>query len=446
MKVLKFGGSSIRDAEWMDRAIDIAAGGISEAQVIVVSAMADTTDRLQSMAEDGGQCRLADAIDRWDQLRSYHLNVAEKLIRGELRADCTEKLEVLFTELRSIIRGLSLVGERTERSNDLILSFGERLSSLVISFGARDRGIETNLVDARQIIRTDDRFSAANPIEDMTYSLIRKNVVPRPKKLIVTQGFIASNVDGITTTLGRNRSDYSAILLGAALHADEVQIWTDVDGIMTADPRIVPTATTIPAISYQEAAELAYFGAKVIHPSAIQPAVKISMPICVRNTGNTGTPGTRIVPHSPSVGPKAVAAKAGITVISITSGRMLMAYGFLRALFEVFEKHQTAVDIIATSEVSVSVTIDDPSAIDSIVRDLKKLGTVKAERKKAIVCLVGQGLWRSSDIIARVFSNLKRIPIRMISLGSSDTNLSLVVPENKSQETLKSLHREFFES
>ena len=446
MKVLKFGGTSVRDSRWIDRALDISADQLDTRPVMVSSAMGDTTDRLQLIADRAKVGKVVEAHRGIEELKQRHLSVARELLSHERGLSCTEQLVSLFSELESIVTGLALLKECTARSNDLILSFGERLVTLIIHNRALERGIQSTLHDARELIKTDNHFSFASPLENITNRLIRKRILPSPGHLHITQGFIGSTIEGITTTLGRNRSDFSAIILGAALNADEVQIWTDVDGIMTTDPRIVPRARTIPSISYREAAELAYFGARVIHPTAVQPAVAQSIPIWVRGTGCPDGTGTRIVADLPAEGPKAVASKESVTVINVTSGRMLMAYGFLRGIFEIFERYRTSVDLIATSEVSVSVTIDNIDHLTDIERDLKALGTVKTETSQSIICLVGQDLWKNSSIITRVFSTLQPIPIRMISLGSSDTNLSIVVPNDSTRAALESLHREFFES
>jgi len=445
MRVLKFGGTSVRDAEWMARSLNIAQEQISEGIVLVSSAMAKTTNGLQDIACRAEQTGFDEARRAIEELEAHHLATAEALLEGEPLDRCRAGLEELFSELVSVVKGLSLLKERSPRSNDLILSFGERLSTTILAETARARGIETKLVDAREFMKTDDAFTHASLIEETTYRLVREKVRPRRGRLIVTQGFIASTETGITTTLGRNQSDFTAIVLGAALEADEVQIWTDVDGIMTCDPRLVPEAATLPSISYREAAELAYFGAKVIHPQAIQPAVTAGIPICVKNTGRPQSAGTRIVSDIPSEGPKAIAFKEGITVVNVTSARMLHAYGFLKTIFEIFELYKTPVDLVATSEVSVSMTIDEVKHLDAISGRLGALGSVGVARDLSIICLVGQGLWKNSRIISRVFSTLEEVPIRLVTLGSSDTNLSVVVPREKTAEAVRSLHSEFFE-
>ncbi|MBN1697894.1 MAG: aspartate kinase [Spirochaetales bacterium] len=445
MVVLKFGGTSVRDAEWIDKAIAITGKELGRAPVLVASAMGKTTDRLQEIAHLAGGGEREKAVEILKTIKASHLEVARKFITGGNLSECTESLEHLFKELGSLIKGISLLRDWTPRSNDAILAFGELFSTIIIAHRAGELGIETFFIDSREIIKTDSTFSNAQPIKELTNSLIRDRIKPSSGKLYIAQGFIASTKSGITTTLGRGGSDYTAAIIGAALGAEEIQIWTDVNGIMTSDPRIVGKATTIPRISYKEAAELAYFGAKVIHPSTIQPATSLGIPVTVRNTGNPGGESTWIVAEVPSEGPKALACKKGITVINITSYRMLLAYGFLRRIFEIFEKYKTSVDLVATSEVSVSLTIDNTGHIDEITRELENIGNITIEGDKSIVCLVGLGLWKNPQIISRVFSSLTEIPVRMISLGSSDTNLSFVVPDKEVDNALKGLHRIFFE-
>ena len=457
MIVMKFGGTSVKNAEWIDNALDIAFSQIKEGPVLIASAMGKATDRLQEIADLAEKGNKAGALELIDALKQTHINTAETFAANppentkdsnfgkSILHEYKEIIENIFGELTSIVTGLSLLKEKTPRSNDLLLSFGERLSTLLISYRSVQRDTETILLDSRDFMKTDDNFTNASIIEGLTNRLIKETVKPAKDRIIIAQGFIASTEQGTTTTLGRGGSDYTATIIGSALDAKEVQIWTDVDGIMTSDPRMISDAATISSVSYREAAELAYFGARVIHPSTIQPAVAKGIPVCVKNTKNPNGEGTKIISNSPSDGPKAIAFKKDITVISISSGRMLLAHGFLKGIFEIFEKYKTSVDLVATSEVSVSITIDNTTNLDSIENELKLLGTVTIENKKSIVCLVGQDLWKDPEIIANVFSSLKSIPIRMISLGSSDTNLSLVVPQDKTEDTVIRLHKVFFE-
>jgi aspartate kinase len=444
MIVLKFGGTSVQNAKMMDATLSIVEKQIERAPVLVSSAMSKVTDQLQEIARLVGEGRQTESEAILDTLLERHLSCAREFLTGQHMVRCKQDLVAVAGELRAIIKALSLLKEWSKRSNDAILSFGERLSTVVLLHRAHERGIEAELHDSREVVKTDDNFTSAAPIEDLTNSLVSTKVRVRPGMMAIMQGFIASTTGGATTTLGRGGSDYTATIVAAALRAEEVQIWTDVTGIMTADPRIAKSARTIDRISYREAAELAYFGAKVIHPATIQPAVNLGIPVWVKNTFHPEEAGTCIIPNVPGIGLKAIACKKGITLVTIGSSRMLLAYGFLRRIFEIFEKHQTAVDLIATSEVSVSVTIDNASAVNAIAKDLSEIGTVGVEADKSIVCLVGQDLWKDTPFLARAFSALKGTPVRMISLGSSDINLSLVVPVEATEEVVQSLHQEFF--
>jgi aspartate kinase len=446
MIVLKFGGTSVQNAEMMDATLSIVDARMEKAPVLVSSAMSKVTDQLQEIARLIGEGKEPEAEAVLAAVRERHIACARLFLTAGNLSQCEKDLEAVCAELHAIIRALVLLKEYSRRSNDAILSFGERLSTIILLHRAHERGMAAELFDSRELVKTDDNFTSAAPMEDLTNRLISSHVRTKPGMVAIMQGFIASTTGGAPTTLGRGGSDYTATIVGAALRAEEVQIWTDVTGIMTSDPRIVKTARTIDRISYREAAELAYFGAKVIHPSTIQPAVNLGIPVWVKNTFRPGDAGTCIIPNVPGIGLKAIACKKGITLVNISSSRMLLAYGFLRRIFEIFEKYQTPVDLIATSEVSVSVTIDNASAVNAIARDLSEIGTVGVEADKSIVCLVGQDLWKDTTFVARAFSALKGTPVRMISLGSSDINLSIVVPVEATEEAVRILHNEFFPS
>ena len=444
MIVMKFGGTSVQNAKMMDATLDIVERQIERAPVLVSSAMSKVTDQLQEIAKLVGDGKEGEAEAILEAIEKRHLECAREFLAGDVLEKCTADLGGVCVELRAFIKALAMLKEWSKRSNDAILSFGERLATILLFHRARQRGISAELFDSRELVKTDENFTAAAPIEDLTSKNISTRVRPRPGTMAIMQGFIASTTSGATTTLGRGGSDYTATIVGAALRAEEVQIWTDVTGIMTSDPRIVKSARTIDQISYREAAELAYFGAKVIHPSTIQPAVNLGIPVWVKNTFRPDDAGTRIIPSISGTGLRAIACKKGITLISVSSSRMLLAYGFLRRIFEIFEKYQTPVDLIATSEVSVSVTIDNPAAVNAIARDLSEIGTVGVDSEKSIICLVGQELWKDTAFLARVFTSLKSTPVRMISLGASDINLSLVVPVECTDDSVRSLHKEFF--
>jgi len=444
MIVLKFGGTSVQNAEMMDATLSIVEQQLERAPVLVSSAMAKVTDQLQEIAQLVGEGKEAESEAILTAVRERHLGCARSFLSGMNLSKCEQDLDTTCAELRAIIRALVMLKEWSKRSNDAVLSFGERLATTILFHRAQGRGMEAELFDSRELVKTDDNFTAAAPIEDLTTRLITSRVRAKAGMVGIMQGFIASTIGGAPTTLGRGGSDYTATIVGAALRAEEVQIWTDVTGIMTSDPRIAKAARTIDRISYREAAELAYFGAKVIHPATIQPAVNLGIPVWVKNTFRPQEAGTCIIPNVPGIGLKAIACKKGITLVNIGSSRMLLAYGFLRRIFEIFEKYQTPVDLIATSEVSVSVTIDNPSSVNAIARDLSEIGTVGVEADKSIICLVGQDLWKDTTFLARTFSSLKGTPVRMISLGSSDINLSLVVPVEATDGAVRTLHDEFF--
>ncbi len=444
MIVLKFGGTSVQNAEMMDATLQIAERQIQRGPVLVSSAMSKVTDQLQEIAKLLGSGKEAEAEEILCAIEERHVACARAFLTKANLAACLSDVAAVVGELRAFIKALSMLKEWSKRSNDAVLSFGERLSTIILLHRARERGMTAHLYDSRELVKTDDSFTQAAPIEDLTNKLISSRVEAAPGVLCILQGFIGSTTNGATTTLGRGGSDYTATIVGAALRAEEVQIWTDVTGIMTSDPRIVKNARTIPQISYREAAELAYFGAKVIHPSTIQPAVNLGIPVWVKNTFRPDDKGTEIIPSPAGNGLKAIACKKGITLVNINSSRMLFAYGFLRRIFEIFEKYQTPVDLITTSEVSVSVTIDNPAAVNNIARDLSEIGTVGVESDKAIICLVGLDLWKDTAFLARVFGCIRKTPLRIISLGSSDINLSFVVAEEDTEDSVKRLHDEFF--
>ena len=444
MIVLKFGGTSVQNCECMDRAIDITDGQIDRAPLVISSAMSKVTDTLVDITMDADKGDKEGALAKVEEIALRHNETAREFLTGKNLENALVRLEAFFSEMRAFVTGLTMLRECSPRSSDAIVSFGELLSTTLLYFRCLERNIQADFVDSRDLVVTDDNFISASPYIDKTYKNIRKNVHPKKGKIIIAQGFIGRTETGVVSTLGRGGSDYSATLFGAALKAEEVQIWTDVDGIMTSDPRIVESAQTIPTISYEEAAELAYFGAKVVHPSTIQPAVALGISVLVKNTMNTKGNYTAIVTSSDKKGLRAIAGKKNITLLNITSSRMLNAYGFLSRIFAIFAQYKTPVDLIATSEVSVSMTIDSTTALDEIQKDLTELGKVTVEHEKSIICLVGQEFWKDSVFTSRVFSALNDIPIRMISLGASDINLSLVVPQEMMHNSIERLHREFF--
>ena len=444
MIVLKFGGTSVGSAPMIDNAIDITLDQINKSPVIVSSAMSKVTNWILEIIELAIESETDKCFTVFEELKEKHILTCNCFLTSKNLENALDKLDFLFDEIDSLIHSLIMLKECSSRSKDTLLSFGERLSTTIIYHRCIERSITAELLDSRDFIKTDDNFNSAQIIVDECNRLIPLFIKPEPHKIFITQGFISSTIDGATSTLGRGGSDYSSTIIGSALNAEEVQIWTDVTGIKTSDPRVITGTKTIEHLTYTEAAELAYFGAKVVHPATIQPAVKKSIPVWVRNTSDKDAPGTKITSFVNEKGLKAISGKKDITVVNINSSKMLNAYGFLRKLFSVFEKHKTPVDLVSTSEVSVTVTIEDKKNLNELIDDLMELGKVKVEEEKSIICLVGQELWKDSIFISRVFATLKNTPIRMISLGSSDTNLSFVVPGIATESTIQKLHDEFF--
>jgi aspartate kinase len=353
-----------------------------------------------------------------------------------------------FDSLDEILRGLAAILELTPRISDLIVSYGERISSRIVAAAFIERGIDAAHVDARNIVITDSLFQKAAPLNAIVDKRAQEHLLPLTSlgKVPVMGGFIASNEAGITTTLGRGGSDFTGALIGGALSAETIEIWTDVDGIMTTDPRVCPEALRVKVISFEEAAELAYFGAKVLHPATILPAVKKNIPVQVLNSRNPSCEGTRITslaPHCKSPF-KSIAVKKKLSIIDVVASRMLMTHGYLSEIFSIFDKHQCAVDMVSTSEVSVSLTVDSNEKLPSIAADLSKLADVKYEGRKALVCMVGEDIRGKSGMAAQVFTAVRHINVRMISQGASEINMSFMIDEDDADEAVRSLHAAFF--
>jgi aspartate kinase len=448
--VMKFGGTSVEDAVAIKRTIGIVKGrheaGLQP--VVVVSAMAKVTDTLLAAAAAAGRDEADSAIALSLELRRRHLDTADALIGGREVAAVAHELHQHFDRLDQLLHGIAAVGELTARSNDLVVSFGERLSSILVAHAMEHRGLAGTHVDARTCIITDSNFGKAVPQEAAIAAKLLERVLPliEAGKVPVMGGFIGANAEGITTTLGRGGSDYTAALVGGGLHAGAIEIWTDVNGIMTTDPRIVPEALRVKTISFEEAAELAYFGAKVLHPATILPAVQKSIPVWVLNSRNPANEGTRITAvaghcRSPF---KSIAAKKKLTIIDIVASRMLMSHGYLRAVFEVFDKYKCPIDMVSTSEVSISVTVDSNQQLPAICEELSRIADVKYEGRKALVCLVGEDIRGHNGIAGRVFSAISHVNVRMISQGASEINMSFMIDEDDVEEAVRSLHRAFF--
>jgi aspartate kinase len=448
MLVMKFGGTSVEDATAIDRAAAIVRGRLSQKPVVVVSAMAKVTDQLLAIARAAGAGDRDSALKLSRSLRERHYNTAGELLGTGVFTQFHTDLENDFDELDELLRGIAAVGELTPRTCDHVAAYGELLSSKIVTAAFSARGLDSTLVDSRECIVTDNTHTRAVPFFDDTNEKLQANVKPllAAGRVPVMGGFIASTRAGVTTTIGRGGSDFSAAIVGAGLAAEKIEIWTDVDGMMTTDPNLCPDARRIKVISFDEAAELAYFGAKVLHPSTLLPAIQKNIPVYILNSRNPASQGTRITARAPRCHNafKAIAAKKRITIIDVAATRMLMAHGFLKNIFEAFDRHRISVDVVSTSEVSVSLTVDSNEAIPALAADLAKLADVKYEGRKAIVCLVGENLRETPGIAARVFGVLPDVNIRMISQGASEINLTFVIEEDAVPEVIRRLHKAFF--
>ena len=446
MIVMKFGGTSVESHQAIKRVAAIVARYEPQRPIVVVSAMGKTTNKLLHIAHEAAAGRREQSLALVDELRLDHLKNG-LAPAGVAAAELERFIRTHFEWLEELVRGLSVVGELSPRSLDAIASVGERLSSLIVSFAFRAAGLRTQHVDARRVIITDDRFTEAQPLFPRTYAAIRENVMPAAEdSVIVMGGFIGSTIEGQTTTLGRGGSDYSASIVGASVAAAEIQIWTDVDGMLTADPRIISGGHRVKRISFAEAAELAYFGAKVLHPATVAPAMEKNIPVVILNSRHPDVEGTRITADAwPSRNPvKSISCKRSITILNIRSTRMLMAHGFLRRIFEIFDRFATSVDMVATSEVSVSLTVDNDDHRDAICRELGQIADVTLEQNQAIVCLVGENIRHTPGIAGRAFQVLRNLNIRMISQGASLLNLGFVIADADLPAAVSALHAEFF--
>ncbi len=445
---MKFGGTSVEDATAIDRVASIVKGRLPERPFVVVSAMAKVTDQLLAMAAAAGRGEREQALDICRTLRERHYTTAGELLGTGLHTDLHTELGAEFDSLDELLRGIAAVGELTPRTSDYVVSFGERLSSMIATPAFVTRDIPATLVDARQVIITDGQHSRAVPQVDEINDRLQDRVMPLidQGRVPIMGGFIGATREGVQTTIGRGGSDFSAALVGAGLNADRIEIWTDVDGMKTTDPRICADARRIKVISFEEAAELAYFGAKVLHPATVLPAVEKNIPVLVLNSRNPSNEGTRILSRTPRSRSlfKAIAAKNRITIIEIVAARMLMAHGFLAKVFDVFARHRCAVDVVSTSEVSISLTVDSNEAIPQIAADLEGLAFVKYSGRKAIVCLVGENIRETAGVAAQVFEAIRDINVRMISQGASEINLTFVIDEADVPEAVRRLHAKFF--
>jgi aspartate kinase len=469
--VMKFGGTSVADPDAINRLIGIVRRQLAspstgvrdvsdrcqsgvrpvsdtcQTPLVVVSALSGVTDKLIAvtrLAEDGDGGGAAAALK---VMLERHLTVASAVTTAS-QASVLAAIHAEFDELMGLVHALSVLREISPRSLDAVAAAGEVISSRIIAGAIADQGIQSAWVDARTLLVTDAEHTSAVPDMDATSERCREHLVPvlSAGSVAVVGGFIGATHNGVTTTLGRGGSDYSAAIFGACLGMDEIQIWTDVDGMLTADPRVVAQPHVVPHLSFAEASELAYFGAKVLHPSTILPAVDKNIPVRILNSRRPDNPGTVITDAGGTTDGRltAIACKRGVTVIDITSTRMLMAHGFLRRLFEVFERFKTAVDVVTTSEVSVSVTVDDTRRLDAIIDNLRNFAQASCEPEMAIISAVGENLRTDPSLFGRAVTSLDRIPLRLVSQAAGRRNITFVMRDADVPDAMAKLHEAFF--
>lgn len=431
MKVMKFGGTSVQDASAILRLIQITKNQQGPA-LVVVSALSKVTDQLLQICELTENQNSTGALELLETLSVRHQTVASDL---NISKGSCDSIQTSFHRLAVLIKAMAELGEVSLKSKDLVVSHGEIWSSLLVHAAVQQVTPSAFWADSRTLIKTNSVFGAAAVNWPQTHEQIQSKLLPQLQKSFigVTQGFIGADSYSATTTLGRGGSDYSGAIYGACLNASVVEIWTDVTGIMTTDPRVVPGARTIQELDYHEAAEMAYFGAKVLHPATIFPAVEKNIPVMILNSLKPSEAGTRISGQSPiRSGIQGIAFKQNVTLVNIHSTRMLGAHGFLKSVFDLFAEYRLSVDLISTSEVSLSLTLDPshkPGDLDQLTEKLSAFATVEISGGNATVSLVGKGIRSTAGLGARIFDEIKDFNVRMISMGASELNLSLVVSQ-----------------
>jgi aspartate kinase len=445
--VMKFGGTSVADAGAIARVVDIVRRQWSQGQarppVVVISALSKVTDgliRTIGFARAGDAERATGLLG---ELRDRHVGLASVLTTARTQDELVAALRAQFDELVGLVHALAVLREVSPRSYDAVVSAGELASSRIVAAAFADARLPAAWIDARAVVVTDEEHTQAAP--DMAASCRQARAcidsVTARGDIPVLGGFVGATAAGVTTTLGRGGSDYSAAILGACLDAREIQIWTDVDGMLTADPRLVPSPRVVAELSFGEASELAYFGAKVLHPSTILPAVAKNIPVRILNSRKPENAGTLVTAKGRPDGQiAALACKREVTVIDITSTRMFMAHGFLRRLFEVFERFKTPVDVVTTSEVSVSVTVEDVRHLDQIVGALREFAQVACEPHMAIVSVVGDKLHDDPTVFARAIGAIGRVPLRLVSQAASRRNITFVLRDSDAAAAMQRLH------
>jgi len=447
--VMKFGGTSLADADRIRAAAEIVRGRLPRGPIVVVSALAGVTDLLVRAVAHARQAE-RDALEPiLSDLVRRHRWAVSGVDDPRRRHDLGLAVDALFEELRQLLRSMRILGEGTPRSSDALLAYGELLASRIATAIFADRGIPARLVDAREVVLTDERHGAAEPSIDEVAARGARLLVPvvAGGSVPVLAGFVGATRDGRATTLGRGGSDASAAILGSALAAEEIEIWTDVDGVMSADPRRVPAATTRASVSFAEAAELAFYGAKVLHPASIAPAVRRNIPVRVLNSMRPEGSGTVIVAEvAPGSAPIAsVASRAGVSAVRVASRTLRIDPGFLPRVLATLEEERLAPDLVVSSEVAVTLVLPGRPEADGLARKLADVAEVEVRGALGVVCVVGAGLAADGGTRARALAAIARLRPELVAMGGSASSVAAVVPEDRLDDCVRALHAEFFE-
>jgi aspartate kinase len=443
--VMKFGGTSVEDAAAIRRLCRLVARPSSLRPVVVVSALAKVTDQLMNAGWAAAAGSLDSAREILQVLRQRHETVASALANGGERRRLFRDFASEFKAVDKMLTAIASEKALSPCSQDRLLGVGESLSSKLVQSALQCGGGDAVLVDARECIITDAAHARATPLWEETNERLQAVLLPllESGRVPVLGGFIGATRDGIPTTLGRGGSDFSASIVGAGVNAKRIEIWTDVDGIMTTDPNLCPDARRVPRMSFDEAADLAYFGAKVLHPATLVPAMRSNIPVWVLNSRNPDCAGTEIVAHCDGDGVKAVTAKRGVAIVDVEPVRWF-APELLREVFDMFERHQYSLDLLSASRGSLALLVSSVSALPAIADELKGMANVRWENHKALVCLVGEQVRRRPELASQAFRAIGDIDARMICQGASERNISFLVDESRAEEAVQRLHRSFF--
>lgn len=446
--VSKFGGTSMGDAACMLRSADVSL--VRKSNIVVVSATSGTTNDLIKLGEVAENGKLAETENLGLKIREKHLAIAKELSANK---NAVHDLETLLSEMDSLAKGIFLLRDCTSKAKDILLSLGERMSSVLFTvalqnvFTQKQATAKARLLDIRTVLKTDESFGRARPLTDVVRKLCKENLKDclSGEIVYVTQGFVGQTLNGATTTLGRGGSDYSAAILAEGIAADTLEIWTDVAGVSTTDPRICEDAVVIDEISFKEMSELATFGAKVLHPATLLPAIRSHIPVLVASSFDPQKPGTWVrkeVKNSPLI--RALALRKKQTLVTVSTPEMLHTHGFLFQIFKIFNDHKISIDAITTSEISVSVTLDNAESISkSLIEDLAKVAEVQVEADLSLVSLIGNNINHTPGLAKRIFEAIADINVRMICYGASRHNFCFLVDEAKGTEVIQKLHRQF---